>query len=96
MLSDKIKDILMEHARFANPGQDQCEWCGFMAYLVRCERHSTFLDACGHDTQELAGANARTEVAVQELKHVNECISEQFKKDPFPFTKPSCEHVPLL
>jgi hypothetical protein len=92
MLPDKIKGILMEQAKFTNPGQD-CEWRGFMTYLDWYERHSTFLDGCWHDTHELAGAIARTKAAVQELKHCNDWMSEKFKKDPFPFTKAETSEV---
>ena len=86
MLPEKIQGILMEYSKFVNFGQER-EWCIFKSPLDQYERHSAFLDACGHDTHELAGAIERTKAAVQELKHCNEWMNEQFKKDPFPFTK---------
>jgi hypothetical protein len=92
MLPDKIKGILMEYEKFNNFGPDR-EWCIFKAPLDQYERHSTFLDACGHDTHELVGAIARMRAAVQELKQVNESMNEQFKKDPFPFAKVAASEV---
>jgi hypothetical protein len=86
MLPEKMKEVLMKHVNFSNPKRDPA-WFYFKAPLDHYERHCTFLDACGHDTHELAAAIERTRAAVQDLMHVNDWMSEKFEKDPFPFTK---------
>jgi len=92
MLPDKLKVLLTEYGKFANPDQG-CIMCGFKAHLDRYERYFAFLEACGHDEQELVGALTRTKAALQDLKHVNEWITEKFKKDPFPCTKAETSEV---
>jgi hypothetical protein len=84
MLSEKMQEILMQQARFSNPTQD-CEWDGFTGQLQRYERYSTFLDACGHDTQALAVAIAKIKTAVDELRRVQESCVVRFNENPFPF-----------
>ena len=92
MLPEKMKEVLMKHANFSNPKQDPA-WFYFKAPLDHYERHCTFLDACGHDTHELAAAIERTRAAAQDLRHVNNWMSEKFEMDPFPFTKAGTSEV---
>ena len=87
MLPSELEEILKTQCWYANPLG--CDMYGrrFNDAMHNFDKYKAFLDACGHDTQELAGAIARTKAAIQELKCVNESMTETFKKDPFPFTK---------
>jgi hypothetical protein len=45
------------------------------------------MSACGHDTKDLEDSIARLQAAIQDLRHVNECMYDQFQQNPFPFLK---------
>ena len=87
MLPRELEEILKKQCWYSNPMC--CDEYGtrFKDVMSNFEKYKDFLNACGHDTQELAGAIGGTEAAMQELKRVNESMTETFKKDPFPFTK---------
>ena len=94
MLPSELEEILKKQCWYANP-MGCCDVYGtrFQDIMNNFEKYKDFLDACGHDTQELAGAIAGTKAAIQELKRVNESMTETFKKDPFPFTKAASDVV---
>jgi hypothetical protein len=92
MLPEKMKEVLIEYGKSVNPAHG-CIMCGFKVHLDRYERYFAFLEACGHDKQELFGALTRTKAAVQDLKHVNEWITEKFKEHPFPITEAETSEV---
>jgi hypothetical protein len=90
MLPDKMKAILLHQARIANPLQDW-ERDGLSEQLHRYERYSSFLDACGHNTQELAGAIAGVKMAIEELRRAQEAAVLNFDRCPFPFANGTTE-----
>jgi hypothetical protein len=53
--------------------------------LNNFDNYQQFLSACGHDTEELVAAIARTRAAIQDLKCVNEWMHKRFNENPFPF-----------
>ena len=90
MLPEKMKAILLHQARIANPLQDW-ERDGFSEQLHRYERYSSFLDACGHNTRELAGAIAGVKAAVEELRRAQGVAVQNFDRSPFPFADGATE-----
>jgi hypothetical protein len=87
MLPSELEEILKKECWYANPMGCDVYNTRFKDVMHNFDKYKAFLDACGHDTQELAGAIAGSKAAIQELKRVNESMTETFKKDPFPFTK---------
>ena len=85
MLPNTLQEILKRQCWYANPMCTDLYGTRFNDLMNNFDKYQAFLDACGHDTHELAGAVARTKAAIQELKHVNERMTDQFKQDPFPF-----------
>lgn len=79
-----MKTVLMYQAQLAYPVQTW-ERDGFKEQLNRYERYSSFLDACGHDTKDLAGAMAGVNTAVEELRRVCALAGQRFDQEPFPF-----------
>ena len=63
----------------------------FKELIYKLHKYKKLMSACGHDTQELEGALARAEASIQELKHVNEWMHDQFTLNPFPFVKGAAE-----
>lgn len=87
MLPRELEEILKKECWYANPMGCDVYNTRFKDVMHNFDKYKAFLDACGHDTQELAGAIAGSKAAILELKRVNESMTETFKKDPFPFTK---------
>jgi hypothetical protein len=83
----EIQELLETECWHGNPMSDNLYNTRIMEVMRKFHRYKKLMSACGHDTQELAGALARTEAAIQELKHVNEWMTDRFKEDPFPFMK---------
>ena len=80
MLPDKMKTLLLHQAKLANPVQD-----GFRDHMHQYEQYASFLDACGHDTQDLDTAIYAAKAAVHELHTVYCAAAARFDENPFPF-----------
>ena len=64
VLNPKLKLLLTNYASVINPADR------FDPPLSAYKKHATFLDACGHDTSELAAAIGGVEAAVVALQEV--------------------------
>ena len=83
MLNPKLKLLLTDYAGGVNPA-DQHYGGRFDPPLSAYKKHATFLDACGHDTSELAAAIGGVEAAVGALREANARAAQRFEQDPFP------------
>jgi hypothetical protein len=94
-LPETLEDVLKNQCWYANPMSTDVYNLNtqFKDVMHNFDLYKAFLDTCGYDTQELAGAIARTKAAVQELKHVHERMDDQFNKYPFPFTKVTADEA---
>ena len=82
-LNPKLKLLLTNYAGVVNPA-DQHYGGKFDPPLAAYRKHATFLDACGHDTSELAAAIGGVEAAVVALQEANARAAQRFEQDPFP------------
>ena len=78
VLNPKLKLLLTNYASVINPADR------FDPPLSAYKKHATFLDACGHDTSELAAAIGGVEAAVGALREANARAAQRFEQDPFP------------
>ena len=78
VLNPKLKLLLTNYASVINPADR------FDPPLSAYKKHATFLDACGHDTSELAAAIGGMEAAVGALREANARAAQRFEQDPFP------------
>jgi hypothetical protein len=78
VLNPKLKLLLTNYASVINPADR------FDPPLSAYKKHATFLDACGHDTSELAAAIGGVEAAVVALQEANARAAQRFEQDPFP------------
>ena len=78
VLNPKLKLLLTNYASVINPADR------FDPPLSAYKKHATFLDACGHDTSELAAAIVGVEAAVGALREANARAAQRFEQDPFP------------
>ncbi len=83
VLNPKLKLLLTNYAGVVNPA-DQHYGGRFDPPLSAYKKHATFLDACGHDTSELAAAIGGVEAAVVALQEANARAAQRFEQDPFP------------
>ena len=85
MLPETLQDILNFHCHNEEPMFTNVYGTRFRDIMHSFERYEAFLKECGHDTHELAGAIARTNAAIRELKYVNEWMTDKLNQDPFAF-----------
>jgi hypothetical protein len=89
----ELQELIKTQCWYRNPMSEIVYDVKLKEIVGKFHLYRRTMSACGHDTKDLEDSIARLQAAIQDLRHVNEWMYDQFQQNPFPFLKGTEEGV---